>query len=209
MFLRRAILGLVVAGAFALPVAMGSRGAQADARVFIDALGEKAIEALTGEIDQGVREQRFRELLNEFFDMPSIGKFVLARYWKVATDAEKNEFLGLFETLVVQAYAQRFSEYSGERFDVLEVVEDAKPGFSTVRSVVDRPDGEDIRVDWLVLDENGVSKVEDVKIEGVSMAQTYRSEFASVIQSKGGKVAGLITALREKTGANGQQSAAQ
>jgi phospholipid transport system substrate-binding protein len=203
------MLGLLAAGAMALPAMVGSREAAADARIFIDALGDKALEALTGDIGQDVREQRFRELLNEFFDMRSIGKFVLARYWKVATDEEKDEFLGLFETLVVQAYAQRFTEYSGERFNVIEVTADAKPGYSTVRSVVERPEGEDVRVDWLVLEENGVSKIEDVKIEGVSMAQTYRSEFASVIQSKGGKVAGLITALRDKTGAIGQQSAAQ
>jgi len=39
----------------------------------------------------------------------------------------------------------------------------------------------------------------DIVVEGVSMAVTQRSEFASVIQSKGGTVKGLIDALRAKT----------
>jgi len=43
----------------------------------------------------------------------------------------------------------------------------------------------------------------DVKIEGVSMVQTYRSEFAEVIQNNGGKVAGLIEALRKKIAQRG------
>jgi len=38
-----------------------------------------------------------------------------------------------------------------------------------------------------------------VIVEGVSMAVTQRSEFASVIQRNGGQVEGLITALRQKT----------
>jgi ABC-type transporter MlaC component len=35
------------------------------------------------------------------------------------------------------------------------------------------------------------------------MAATQRDEFASVIQSKGGKVAGLIEVLRQKVGQGG------
>ncbi len=208
---RRQLIALGIGAAVALPLGVGHPAlALADARVFVDQLGAQAVEALTGpEISEQEREERFRTLLNEFFDMPGIGRFVLARYWKSATEEERAEFLGLFETLIVQAYARRFTEYSGERFLVSEVVQEGRPGYTTVRSVVQRPTGEDIRVDWLVLDKDGGQKIEDVKIEGVSMAQTYRSEFASVIQGGGGKVAALLAALRKKTGDPGAQNAAQ
>ena len=39
----------------------------------------------------------------------------------------------------------------------------------------------------------------DVVIEGVSMRITLRDEFAAVIRSNGGKVEGLLAALRKKT----------
>jgi phospholipid transport system substrate-binding protein len=40
----------------------------------------------------------------------------------------------------------------------------------------------------------------DVVVEGISMGITQRDEFASVIRNHGGKVEGLLAALRKKTG---------
>jgi phospholipid transport system substrate-binding protein len=40
----------------------------------------------------------------------------------------------------------------------------------------------------------------DVVVEGVSMRVTQRDEFAAVIRRNGGKVEGLLAALRRKTG---------
>ena len=56
-----------------------------------------------------------------------------------------------------------------------------------------------IRLDWRVEDAGGL-KIADLIVEGVSLRTTYRSDVASVIQNNGGKVAGLIDALRQKTG---------
>ena len=56
-----------------------------------------------------------------------------------------------------------------------------------------------LEVDWRLTQHNGAYKISDVIVEGVSMAVTQRSEFASVIQRHGGQVQGLITALRQKT----------
>jgi len=38
-----------------------------------------------------------------------------------------------------------------------------------------------------------------VIVEGTSMSNTLRSDFGSIIRQKGGSIAGLISALREKT----------
>lgn len=208
MLSRRRLFALVIASVAAVPAA--GIAAAGDAGGFVDRLGTEAIKALAApELSREDRETRFRDLLGEFFDLPGIGKFVLARYWKVASEEERAEFLGLFETLIVRSYAQRFDEYSGENFQVSEVVPAGQPNYTLVRSLVDRSEGEPIRVDWLVLDKGGVEKIEDVKIEGISMAQTYRSEFAAVIQSSGGKVAGLNDSLRQKIGSLDEQNAAQ
>jgi phospholipid transport system substrate-binding protein len=54
-------------------------------------------------------------------------------------------------------------------------------------------------VDWRVRQEQDQSwRVVDMVVEGVSMSVTQRSEFASVIESKGGTVKGLIETLRQK-----------
>jgi phospholipid transport system substrate-binding protein len=60
-------------------------------------------------------------------------------------------------------------------------------------------DGRKIPVHWRV--RNGKKfKIVDVLVEGVSMAITQRDEFSSIINQNGGKIDGLLAALRKKTG---------
>jgi phospholipid transport system substrate-binding protein len=56
-----------------------------------------------------------------------------------------------------------------------------------------------LRIDWRLVNDNHGYKINDVIVEGVSMAVTQRSEFASIIQRNGGQVHGLIAMMREKT----------
>lgn len=172
-----------------------------DPGTFIDKLGEAAIQSLTApDLNADERRQRFRELLQRAFNVTGIGRFVLGRYWKMATEEERQEYLNLFEELVVRTYADRFSEYSGEKFTVSKVQHDTeRPKYATVFSTIARPNGQMVRVDWRVRQEDDQSwRVVDVVIEGVSMSVTQRSEFASVIESKGGTIKGLIDTLRQK-----------
>jgi phospholipid transport system substrate-binding protein len=183
-----------------VPAVPAPAGASADPAQFIKSMGEKAINELTGpNVTEAERQERFRQLFTESFDVPTIGKFVLGRYWRTATDAERAEFLKLFEDFIVKSYAVRFADYAGESFDVQNTT-GGSDGASVVHSRINRKGAETIRVDWRVQQSQDRLAITDVVVEGVSMAVTQRSEFASVIQSKGGKVAGLIDALRAKTG---------
>ena len=72
---------------------------------------------------------------------------------------------------------------------------------AVVASEIVRPTGAPpVKVEWHLTDQRGTYKIRDVAVDGISMAVTQRSEFASVIQRNGGQVQGLITMLREKTG---------
>ncbi len=53
-------------------------------------------------------------------------------------------------------------------------------------------------VDWRVRQVGGGYKVVDILVEGVSMALTQRSDFASVIQRGGGDIEVLLEQLRQK-----------
>lgn len=192
----RRLLILLFAGFIALPSISRAADAPAD---FISDLGAQAIQELTArDMSQADRESRFRHILTEHFDVPAIGRFVLGRHWKVATDEQKTEFLKLFEDFIVRSYAARFTGYSGETF----AVKGSTPGpknTTVVHSKVLSAAAEPIRVDWRVEPRGERFVITDIIVEGVSMSVTQRSEFASVIQSSGGKVEGLLEALRNKT----------
>ncbi len=197
--MRRSLLTgafIVLAGALApaIPAA-----AAADPAAVISNLGSRALEVLGKDAPQSQRVARFRELLREDFAVPEIARFVLGRYWNVATEEQRAEFLKLFEEYIALAYSTRLAEYTGETFKVTGSRPDADGAI--VSSQILRPAGAaPVKVDWRLIGRNGAYKISDVSVDGISMAVTQRSEFASVIQHNGGQVQGLITMLREKTG---------
>jgi phospholipid transport system substrate-binding protein len=186
---------LMLAGLFQQP-AQAAR----EADDFIREMGEKAINSLTGAtLSEKERADRFREILDKSFDMPTIARFTLGRYWRVATKEQKDEYVKLFEDFVIQAYAARFKEYRNEGFKVGDVRE-IGDGQKLVASQIIREGQPPVAVQWRVRG-NSAYKIIDVMVEGISMSVTQRDEFAAVISSNGGKVEGLLSALRKKTAA--------
>ena len=162
-------------------------------------LGDKAITALgnTKSMSDADRDAEFRRLMKEGFDLPLIGRFVMGVHWRRATDAEKAEYVALFEDYVIKTYANRLTSYNDERFEV----QAGKPDDDKdviVTSLIHRPNGAPIKVDWRVRISGESPKVIDVIVEGASMAISQRSEFSSVIQNNGGQVGALIKLLRDK-----------
>lgn len=203
MMIRRTAWASLFVWALALWVSPASASAaqsgETTAQVFIEGLADQAVQALTAEgVTRTERVTRFRELLSRNFDVPVIGKWVLGRYWRTATDAEKEEYLKLFEDYVVITYVERFDQYSGEIIKVVKSVAD--PGKDAlVYSEIHRPSGgEPIRIDWRVRSHSDIYKIIDVYVEGISMSQSQRKEFTSVIRANGGTVAGLLNVLRKK-----------
>lgn len=169
---------------------------------FIDLLGQRVIKSLTRhDVTAQQRAREFRALLRESFDLPYIGRFTLARYWRRSTVDQRVEFLRLFEDFIVQAYAYRFKDYAGETLVVDHSLEAANGTFY-VRSHLVRASRLPILINWRVRRSSIGFKVIDVIVEGISMLVTQRDEFASVILNSGGRVEGLLAALRKRTAGN-------
>jgi phospholipid transport system substrate-binding protein len=171
--------------------------AQADPVAFINELGIQAIQVLGPSVPAPARLQRFRELFGSDFDLPGISRFVLGRYWRVATPAQQQQFQGLLKEYLAQAYAGRLAQYAGEKFRAVNA--QAQGEETVVFSEITTTQGNKIRVEWHLVN-NGGWKITDAYVAGVSMAVTERDEFASVIQQGGGSVQYLIDRLRQKLG---------
>lgn len=169
-----------------------------DARAFIQKLADNAMNTVAVKgLNDEERAKRFRTLFVDTFDLPEIGKLVLARHWKAATPEQQQEFLTLFEDVQVYTWTRRFKDYSGETLEILGVQAEGEADLQ-VESRMLREKLEPIAVGWRVRKSGATFKVLDIKVEGASMALTHRSEYSSVIQGNGGQVAGLIAALRKK-----------
>jgi phospholipid transport system substrate-binding protein len=177
---------------------MPQHAAAQDAQNFIGTLGTEAIQVLGPSVPEEQRLARFRELFHDDFDIPEIGRFVLGRYWRIATPDEQQEFLKLFQEYIVRAYSARLGQYGGEPF---RVTGDHADGDETiVSSEIVEQGGDAIDIDWHLQQTAGAYKIIDVYVGGVSMAVTERDEFAAVIERSGG-VSGLLDQLRQKLAA--------
>ncbi len=174
-----------------------------EARSFVVALADRTIESLTEkEIDKKERRHRFRALMLEYFAFKSIAKWVLGRYWRRANEAQRKEFMVLFEDLLVVVYADRFAKYSGLRLDVGKS-EIRGANDILVHSILKRSKGvKSVGVIWRVRRSRDKFKIVDLMVEGLSMGLTQQKEFSSVIRKNGGKVQGLIEELRKRVAAN-------
>jgi phospholipid transport system substrate-binding protein len=191
--LRPAIL---IAAIVAPLVFGGEARAQATASQFISVLGQQAISTLqstAGSLEQ--REQQFRGILAQNFDVPFIGRFVLGQHWRRATPQQQADYLALFEDFLVLTYSRRLGGYTGETLSIVGE-RPANDRDTVVRTRIDRPSGAPIDADWRVRLIDGHFKIIDIEVAGVSMALTQRSEFASVIGRNG--LNGLIEVLRAR-----------
>ena len=167
------------------------------ANTFVMTLTKDAITNLTGKnITYKKRQENLRTILKSYFDVSGIGKWVLGRYWRKASAAERKEYLSLFEDLLVNTYSARFKNYSNEKVKLTGTA--SRGQTAIVKSVIEGKGLNPVRVDWRVNFPDGEYKVFDIVVEGVSMIQTQRSEFSSVIRRNGGNISGLITMLKNK-----------
>ena len=171
-----------------------------EATLFVEEMADKAIKQLTDKTaPRDERIERFRTYFNNHFAVHGIGKWILGRHWRKATEKEREEYLVLFEDLMVIFYVDRFASYAGEPLHIHKsLTKDVNN--ATVFSEIPQEDGKPaIRVDWRVARKDDLIKIVDVVVEGTSMSNTLRSDFGSIIRSRGRKISGLLDALREKT----------
>ncbi len=204
------LLGVVPAGAQtvnATTAAPAADAAQAQTPAqFIQALAEEVFNSINGKrLSDAETTARFRSLLQKAFDLKSIGRFELGPYWNTATPEQRAAYQDAFENMIVNAYALRFRDYSGASFTTGRSMPQGKMDTQVDSQITPTTGAPPINVSWKVRNENGTYKIVDVAVENVSMGNTEKAEFASIIERNGGKVDALIDALKNnQVGLNDQ-----
>lgn len=186
--------------ACAMPSAFAAEPAKvADAaRDFVDQIGGTALETLKNEdLSDDEKRAKLNRLFAEGVDIPYVARFVLGRYWRTATAQQQKDYLAAYEPFLIKNYVGRVAKYSGQTYKLI----DSKPtdGGAVVGMVLHTPDGSapDVIVNYRLNKVGDGFKVIDIMVEGVSLLNTQRSEFSSVVSNKG--LDYLIDALRKKS----------
>ncbi|WP_333669298.1 ABC transporter substrate-binding protein [Elioraea tepidiphila] len=182
----------------ALPLA----GAWADDRTsraaaFIEAQGKALVAVLDSDAPLPEKRTEVARILREAVDVRGVGQFVLGRHWRTASEAQRNQFLELFEETLVRNLSARFGELQGVTFEVGRAQPRGEEGVS-VATTVNRPGQPPVLLDWLVSEASGRPLIVDLVAEGTSLRITQRSEYSAVIQRGGGRLESLLEAMRRQ-----------
>jgi len=198
--IRFLFLGVLITGTFAFsPICRAADNNAAPAAIYMQKMGDAAVMYLTsGNMPQPEKLEHLRALFKEGFDIQTIGRFVLGKHWREASDDQRREFLALFEAKIVQTYQDRLTDDPVKSFKILDARAEKDSQDSLVNSlIVGTSDPQPTKVTWRVRVEEGKMKIVDVLVNGISESITQRSDFDSVIMKGGGNVEALLASLRE------------
>ncbi len=140
--------------------------------------------------------QLVREVVFPRLDRERTAQWVLGANWRIATPAQREQFIAEFSDLLLRTYGTALRQYDSEKLNYLPAQAPAGADRVTVRTEIIRPDGPKVSVDYLLTNRSGEWKVYDVIIENVSLVVTYRSEYSAIIKRDG--MDGLLKQLADR-----------
>lgn len=184
----------------ALPVVyQGSSDAAAtDPVVFVKEAVDEIISILQDEklavpARRAERKKRVVTIVEKKFDFREMSMRALAKNWQGRTPAEQDRFVVLFKTLLENTYIAKIETYSGEKVVFKQAAVQGNKAIvysNLIRKNVETP------VNYKLKNNNDSWAVYDVEVEGVSLVNNYRTQFATILGKE--DFAGLIAKLEEK-----------
>ena len=143
--------------------------------------------------DPTLRREKLRQAIALRFNYKQMVMRSLAKNYNERSDEEREEFTGLFKTLLEISYASKIENYQNETINYVD--EKIKGNYAMVRTQIVRKDGV-IDVDYKMLKNNDQWLVYDFVIEGVSLIRNYRSQFSKIISTE--SYGALVSKLSKK-----------
>jgi phospholipid transport system substrate-binding protein len=137
--------------------------------------------SLKGAAKVADRRVAVRKIANEIFDFGEIAKRSMARHWQPLSEAQRNEFVGLFADLLERSYISKIETYGGEKIQY--TAERMDGDYATVSTKIITKNGTEVPVDYRMIKRSDRWLVYDVSIEGVSLVSNYRTQFNKIIQT--------------------------
>jgi phospholipid transport system substrate-binding protein len=126
------------------------------------------------------QERESAQILDRMFDWPRMAEASLKQYWPARTPAERAEFTALFSQLFRRAYVSRIHVVDASKFRYLgdEIDKDR----AAVKTEILTKKGSTLKVDYAMrLEGDRRWRIDDVRVESMSLVENYRSQFHAVI----------------------------
>jgi len=153
--------------------------------------------------DQSIAYRISNELMAPHIDFPRITRLVIGKYWQTASPAQQQQLIEEVKDLLIRSYVTAMTGYVD---DIIALAE--KKGIkylpsryktgdkkASIRATIALEGGQSADVQYQLY-YRGEWKIYDIRLEGISLAITYRSSFGEQIKRDG--LDKLITQLAER-----------
>jgi phospholipid transport system substrate-binding protein len=145
------------------------------------------------------RYQRLAPLIGQTYDLALMSRLSIGPGWAQLQPAQQQRLTDVFSRYTISVYANRFDDYSGEKFEVDPTPTPNANGLIVATRLV-KSNGEKVTLNYLMRQGGGQWRVIDVYLSGtISELATRRAEFVAVLEKNGAD--GLVKLLEDRTAA--------
>jgi phospholipid transport system substrate-binding protein len=149
------------------------------------------------------RRIALKAFLDRVLDTLDLARFCLGRFWTSATPERQEQYVALFNEVILLNVLGRLDTYKDGASRV--VVGHARPAGDAyeVPTAVSSDGQPTAHITWLVSFATGSPRIVDVSAEGISLRVTLRSDFTSYLRRANDDFAAFLDAMRRIIGSYG------
>jgi outer membrane protein OmpA-like peptidoglycan-associated protein len=177
---------LVIETVLALILLPSLSSAESSPRSQLEEFFQRATAILTDATNAKQARDDVRDLAQALFDGRGAARRALGPEWNKRTVAEREEFARMFTGVLEHAYLEIVRGWlPRDRPPAIRILGEEVAGgrVAIVRTKIEARDGSDVRFDYVMTNGDEAWLVHDVVIDGVSLVENYRAQFARVLRT--------------------------
>lgn len=160
----------------------------------------REIEAMRGSLTSEKYRHLIALIMETYFDVEGITRFTAGRYWRVASNEQRNAYKEVFRGILLSEASNRFDQILTFSFTPTKA-QARGDKLILVTGIAKDNSGQipDTKIVWRVAAQAGKPmKIIDLEIENISMLKTQQDENTALIKRNGGNFDALIQAMRTR-----------
>ena len=131
-------------------------------------------------ISKEQKEKNIISSIEDIFDFYLMAKLSLGSEWKKLSDKDKSSYNQLFINRVKNSYFEKLNSYTNEKIKIDEPIKVKSSRISIPSYILGK--SEPIKILYkFYLNDDKKWLIYDLEIEGVSIVQTYRTQFSEIL----------------------------
>ncbi len=168
-------------------------------KIFIEELVNDALKILGNKsLSEDEKSKQIEKIATENVDIKALGLYTLGEKRKSLEPEKLKSYQNLFERYFLKTLTSRLSEYSSQKFEILDSDQKSSNYTIVMTRIVENVKTPEIKVDWRVYTKNPQKPlIRDLIVEGLSLARTQKEEFSSILNSNDNDIEALMNKLEE------------